>query len=92
MRSCPGHLMNEATDNGGDVFMASEARDTTFDPSRRFVRFHRINPQGFVEFAFAIGAPELSVELMLRPEDFEAFCQIQRAERLDLVSPCSPDA
>lgn len=63
--------------------MASQSGNPDFDPSRRFVRFCRINPQGFVEFEFAIGAPELSVELMLRPEDFEVFCRTHRVERLD---------
>jgi|BEDMetMinimDraft_2_1075160.scaffolds.fasta_scaffold01803_4 phenol hydroxylase P0 protein len=67
--------------------MIPKAEDTTFDPSRRFVRFLRVNPQGFVEFAFAIGAPELSVELMLRPEDFEEFCNTHRVERLDVPAP-----
>lgn len=58
-----------------------------FDPNRRFVRLSRINPQGFVEFEFAIGTPELFVELILRPEDFEAFCELYQVQRLDDAAP-----
>ena len=53
------------------------------DPNDRFIKVTRINTQGFVEFEFAIGAPELCVELMLRPAAFEEFCLAQKASRLD---------
>lgn len=55
-----------------------------FDPGARFVKVREINPQGFVEFDFAIGAPELCVELMLTPDAFEEFCLEQKAVRLDI--------
>lgn len=53
------------------------------DPSDRFVKVSRINPQGFVEFEFAIGTPELCVELMLPPTAFEEFCLAHKVSRLD---------
>lgn len=54
-----------------------------FDPTFKFVKVTGINPQGFVEFEFSVGSPELCVELMLRPEAFEEFCQSQGAVRLE---------
>ncbi len=52
------------------------------DVSRRFVRVLKRRSNGFIEFEFAIGWPELSVELMLPEQDFEAFCTTQKALRL----------
>lgn len=53
-----------------------------FDTQRYFVRVtgHRAN--GFVEFEFAIGEPELFVELILAPPAFEEFCKNNKAEIL----------
>lgn len=53
------------------------------DVSQRFVRVLRRRDNGFVEFEFSIGWPELSVELMLPTQAFEAFCQAQQARRLN---------
>lgn len=47
-----------------------------FDPSKRFVRERTTRPDGFVEFDFAIGDPELSVELMLPRAAFDEFCRV----------------
>ena len=52
------------------------------DVSRRFVRVLKRRSNGFIEFEFSIGWPELSVELMLPEQDFEAFCVTQKALRL----------
>lgn len=52
------------------------------DVSRRFVRVLKRRSNGFIEFEFSIGWPELSVELMLPERDFEAFCATQKAIRL----------
>jgi phenol hydroxylase P0 protein len=62
-----------------------------FDPGRRYVRVTGINSRGFVEFEFAVGAPELFVELMLPPAMFESFCATQNAQRLDPL-PAQPGA
>lgn len=46
----------------------------SFDALRRYVRICRERADGFVEFEFAIGAPELFVELMLPAGAFHEFC------------------
>lgn len=45
-----------------------------FDSARKYVRVCRQRPDGFVEFEFAIGDPELCVELMLPAGSFHEFC------------------
>lgn len=45
-----------------------------FDAVRRYVRVCRQRPDGFIEFEFAIGDPELAVELMLPEQAFHEFC------------------
>lgn len=50
---------------------------------RKFVRVQSVRGDGLVSFDFAIGWPELSVELMLPRPAFEAFCATHRVERLD---------
>lgn len=56
---------------------------TVCDLSQRFVRVLGRRDNGFVEFAFSVGWPELSVELMLPAPAFEAFCAAHRVRRLD---------
>lgn len=58
----------------------------TVDTSRKFVRVTARRPNGFVEFDFAIGWPELSVELMLPAAAFDAFCAAHRVQFLDADS------
>lgn len=50
-----------------------------FDTQRRFVRVTSHRADGFIEFDFAIGEPELFVELVLEPPAFEEFCRTQHA-------------
>lgn len=45
-----------------------------FDTARRYVRVCRRRPDGFVEFEFAIGDPDLCIELMLPASAFHEFC------------------
>ncbi|MCB4349624.1 phenol hydroxylase subunit (plasmid) [Burkholderia vietnamiensis] len=54
-----------------------------FDPNLRFVSVTAINTQGFVQFEFSVGTPELCVELMLPVAAFEEFCLAQKVTRLD---------
>lgn len=53
------------------------------DTTRRFVRVIEQRPDGLVAFEFAIGWPELSVELLLPERAFDAFCTANRVQRLD---------
>lgn len=45
-----------------------------FDATRKYVRVCARRDDGFVEFEFAIGDPELCVELILPSEGFHEFC------------------
>ena len=45
-----------------------------FDTTRRFVRLTRVRDDGFVEFEFAVGEPELAVELIMPAAAYRAFC------------------
>lgn len=49
------------------------------DLTRRSVRVNRLRSNGFVEFEFSVGWPELVVELMMTERDFHAFCTRQNA-------------
>lgn len=57
------------------------------DLTQRFVRVLGRRSNGLVEFAFSIGWPELSVELLLPPPAFEAFCAAHRVRWLDEEPP-----
>lgn len=46
-----------------------------FDPRARFVRLRRVRSDGFIEFDFAIGEPELSVELIMPAAAYSEFCR-----------------
>lgn len=53
-----------------------------FDVTKRYVRFRELRADGFVVFDFAIGDPELSVELTLPLRAYQAFCREHRAINL----------
>lgn len=44
------------------------------DVTKKFVRVTNRRPDGFVEFDFAIGEPELFVELLMSESAFNEFC------------------
>jgi phenol hydroxylase P0 protein len=46
-----------------------------FDVNRRYVRFRELRADGYVEFDFAIGDPELCVELTLPLTAYQSFCR-----------------
>lgn len=52
------------------------------DLSRKFVRVLREGDDGLVAFEFAIGWPDLAVELAMPRPMFEEFCRRQQVERL----------
>ena len=53
------------------------------DVTRKFVRVIDQRSDGLVAFEFAIGWPELSVELVLPRPAFEEFCATHQVRRLD---------
>jgi len=54
-----------------------------FNPAGKFVTVTELRSDGFVEFEFAIGEPELFVELILPAAIFDEFCQVNRVIFLD---------
>ncbi len=64
---------------------------TTFDATRRYVRVCQERADGFVEFEFAIGEPELFVELMLPAAAFHEFCLANSVILLDPLTGDSGD-
>ncbi|CAL94462.1 phenol hydroxylase subunit [Azoarcus olearius] len=61
-------------------------RPLSFDTTRRYVRVTGERPDGFVEFDFAVGEPEIFVEMILPPAAFAEFCHANRVERLDAAA------
>lgn len=59
-----------------------EAALPAVDTRQRFVRVLEQRADGLVLFEFAIGWPELAVELLLPAPAFEAFCTANRVQRL----------
>jgi phenol hydroxylase P0 protein len=60
-----------------------ERQGGTFDAARRYVRVCNRRPDGFIEFEFSIGDPELAVELMLPEVAFHEFCLANEVIVLD---------
>jgi phenol/toluene 2-monooxygenase (NADH) P0/A0 len=57
----------------------STSATPAFDVSRRYVRLREVRADGFVEFEFAIGDPELAVDLILPTDAFRNFCRDNNA-------------
>ncbi|WP_028311576.1 phenol hydroxylase subunit [Derxia gummosa] len=53
-----------------------------FDPARKYVRVRRLRADGFVEFDFAVGEPEIFVEMLLGSAAFDEFCSVNRVSFL----------
>ena len=66
---------------------ASLAPTSPFDTTRRYVRVTGERANGFVEFHFAVGEPDLFVEMILSREAYVEFCAANRVE----VIPAAPD-
>lgn len=63
-----------------------------FDTSRKFVRVVELRKDGFVEFEFAIGEPELFVEMILPAAAFDEFCAMNGVTFLEPAAPPVQDA
>lgn len=61
----------------------------TMDTTRRFVRLSGERANGFIEFEFAIGEPEVFIEMILDHEAFAEFCATNQVE---MLPPRNPDA
>ncbi|ASM77159.1 phenol hydroxylase [Vitreoscilla filiformis] len=63
-----------------------------FDPRQKFIRVVEQRADGLVEFEFAVGEPELFVEMLLPRAAFEDFCAAQGVQPVWLVPPpLAPD-
>lgn len=62
--------------------------EISFDATRRYVRVRQQRADGFIEFEFAIGDPELAVELMLPESAFHEFCL---ANEVIVLDPATSD-
>ena len=71
-----------APQGGGDANIG-----TIINAEAKYVRLTEVRADGFVAFDFAIGEPEIYVEMMLPLAAFEAFCADQRVIRLDQAEP-----
>lgn len=48
-----------------------------WDIQSRFIRIVAEHASGLVEFEFAVGEPELFVEMVMQREQFDDFCRMQ---------------
>lgn len=62
--------------------MPAAADGLRCDVTRKFVRIKQVRADGLVCFEFAIGWPELFVDLMLPQVAFDDFCVQQHVQRL----------
>ena len=60
-----------------------ETDPSALDTSRMFVRLIERREDGFVEFEFAIGEPELYAEMLLPADAYQAFCEANHVTFLD---------
>jgi phenol hydroxylase P0 protein len=67
------------------------ASEPSFDTTATYVRVTGERPDGFVEFDFAIGEPEIFVELILPPEAFAEFCEANTVTVLEPAADSPPD-
>ncbi len=55
---------------------------SSFDPARTYVRVVKTREDGFIEIEFAVGDPELFVEIILPQAAFEEFRAMNKATLL----------
>jgi len=64
---------------------------SNFDITRKFVRVMRTRPNGLIEFEFAVGDPDVAVELVMPKAAFEEFCVANQVEVLTETQPAPFD-
>ena len=62
-----------------------------FDPSSRYVRLTQVRPDGFVEFEFSIGDPDLAVDLILPADAYRDFCRDNQAVLISALQGAAID-
>ena len=61
------------------------------DTERRFVRITGERPGGFIEFDFAVGEPELFVEMILSRPAFKEFCEMNQVQTMGPAEDAGPE-
>jgi phenol hydroxylase P0 protein len=56
--------------------------EKVFDPEKKYVRITGTREHGLIEFDFAIGEPEIYIELILPFAAFEEFCSHNNVSHL----------
>src|SRR5574344_1178226 len=56
---------------------AAETSEPVWDVTRKYVREVQQHDNGMVEFEFAVGEPELFVEMVMPRAQFDEFCSMQ---------------
>lgn len=67
------------------------SRPTTPAELVKWVRVTCRRPDGFVEFDFAIGDPDLCVDLILPTAAFDEFCTVNRVQHLSEAQGAAVD-
>lgn len=68
-----------------------EMQPADLDTRKRFVRVTGSRGSNFVEFDFAIGEPELFVEMILTHEAFAEFCSVNQVELMPALLEVSDE-
>jgi phenol hydroxylase P0 protein len=63
----------------------------SFEAFKRYVRVRSEPGARFVEFDFAIGSPDMFVELVLPREAFDIFCRHNHVEHMDAAMAAAVD-
>jgi phenol/toluene 2-monooxygenase (NADH) P0/A0 len=74
---------SQTTTNPVVQIMTSETQAKSFDEMTRYIRVRSEPGDKFVEFDFAIGHPELFVELVLPRDAFDIFCKHNNVVHMD---------
>ncbi len=61
------------------------------DITRRFVRLSSVRPDGYVEFVFSIGDPEIGVDLILSRAAYDEFCKVNHVTFVTLEQAVAID-
>lgn len=61
------------------------------DTELRFVRITGERPGGFIEFDFAVGEPELFVEMILSRPAFKEFCEMNQVQTMGPAEDAGPE-
>ncbi len=66
----------------GGLRLIEGGRPLMSDDAPRFVRVTERNERGWVHFDFAVGTPDMFVELVLPEAAFEQFCEVNNVTHM----------